>query len=90
MTYDMEGRFATDFAALLGEGRTIYEAQRDATMGPFTDSMEEKIRDWIQRAQTLARSVRADSVQITGGFPWGLSVSITFSLGEQDRSRMSG
>ena len=33
MMPEMEGRFATEFAALLEEGRTIYESQREMQTG---------------------------------------------------------
>lgn len=52
-----------------------------AQMGQWGGSKidQERIRDWVNRALALARSVNADNVSITAGWPWGLSLSVTFS-----------
>lgn len=38
---------------------------------------EEPLKHWVERARALASDVGAESVSITAGFPWGLSVSVT-------------
>ena len=38
---------------------------------------EEQLKSWVERARALAGDVGAESVSITAGFPWGLSVTVT-------------
>src|SRR5262249_1568764 len=69
-----EAEFGQKLAALLEEGREIGQMRAIAP----TASIADKETEWIHKAFALARDVGADSVTITGGMPWNLSVSITF------------
>ena len=70
-----EGEFGSKLAQLLEEGREIGQMR---ALAPAA-SIEDKTKEWIFKAFALGRDVGADGVNITGGMPWNLSVTFTFT-----------
>ncbi len=90
----MEAReFELEFAKLVAEGQSLtmggYAAQQGAVIGALTAGMEERIKNWIIKARGLAQRSGADSFSITGGVPFGLSVTISFRVGSRGTQVMA-
>ena len=45
--------------------------------------LQGKIKEWVQKALALAKDVGAERVSITGTMPFGLSVTVNFSVEQQ-------
>ena len=80
MTDDDATTFAQGLAELMTEGREIHVGLDSSYPGA---GLEDKVKKWIERARKLAEDVRAESFSITGGFPAGLSVTVTLKLGSR-------
>lgn len=87
MTPKDEAKLAQELASLLGDGQVIYQQYQGPARTPTgltgwgTAGLEEKVKEWIQRAMKLAEDVKATSVSITAGIPLGRSVTVGFTLG---------
>ena len=82
MTQEIEqglAEFEQGLGDLILQAREINsEMNKEMNNSYPTGGLDDKIREWVGKALKLARSVHADSVNITAGFPAGLSVSVTF------------
>lgn len=82
MALDDDARLAAGLADLLKEAESIYRGLPGTLGGQmgFTGGLAEQIQKWITRAKKLGSEVKATDVSITAGIPFGLSVTVGFTL----------
>ncbi len=82
MVNDTANNIEDVFIKLIEEAATLNVAMESETRAnrAWGTDIFKQIKEWIQKVQDFASKVKADSVSITGGFPVGLSLTVTFPV----------
>jgi hypothetical protein len=77
---EQSGELSQDLAELYDLGRQIQSLSETPERGVFAKKdLEEKMREYVERARKLAEKLGPSSMTISVGFPWGAQISMTWA-----------